>query len=351
MVILEAGLFEVPKFHVPEGDTLEIITYPYTPIQDLIDRIRPATLLLTTVLPLTAEVLSEENCPNLKLIQVLGTGYDKVDVVAAKKRGITVQNTPGGNVDSVAEHALALYFNVRRSSTMIAIKTSVHDLWMKEKSLVPHLKDSKGNPPLSLREEVACIIGFGAVGRRIAELVTALGMKVCVAERSKGPGGASNITVGETSDSDIKFISAAELAAKTDVPRTPLSAALQSSTTVFLACPLTTENSNLIGSTALSLMKPCSIIINVARGGVVDEQALAKALVAKQIAGAGADVFVHEPSSKELSPLLALDPGSVNFVASPHLAWFSEQTMINLRRILVESVDSFMAGKPVHVVS
>jgi lactate dehydrogenase-like 2-hydroxyacid dehydrogenase len=343
IVFIETMNLPMPTFTPPPGVEITVTAYPYTAPEDMAERIRPATIILSTTRPFTPELLDPKVSPNLELIQILGTGVDHIHLGAAKARGITVQNVPGANIQSVSEHAIALYFAARRNVIEMSART-MDGQWI-QGSLSRHMVDSAGKMPPGLHDEVACILGFGGVGSRIAGMVKALGMKVCTPTR------ADNTTLATaTDDEEPKFLEMEHITNPSTAPRTPFRSALKAATVVFVSCPLNEKTRDLISTQALDLMKPSTVIINVGRGGIVNEVALAKALQEKKIAGAGFDVFVEEPADRNISPLLALDPMTVNFIASPHLAWFSGQTLKNMGIILVDSVESWMRGEPKNVV-
>lgn len=270
----------------------------------------------------------------------MATGTDCVDKAAAAARGITVCNCPGTNVESVSEHALGLYFATRRRLVELSVATRDVDVpggpgrdseWKMKGSL----RGRVGNPPLTCCDETVGIIGYGAVGKRIHTLARALGMNVLVAER-------------KTSTS-------------TSTPRpgrTSFEATLRKSTVLILCLPRSPETLNLISTPEFQSMASSSspqsqnqtILINVARGGIVDEQALLDALKGGLISGAATDVYAIEPAGRGDSPLLSAEADGLNLVLTPHLAWLAERTLRNLQDSVKRVVEGWYGGEVVNVV-
>jgi lactate dehydrogenase-like 2-hydroxyacid dehydrogenase len=341
IVALEGIHMLIPDFEIPVPHTADQIVHHFTQTEDIPARIHDATIIVTTSRKITAEILDPAVTPKLQLIAQLGTGTDNIDLEACKKRGITVCNTPGGNVEAVAEHALALYFSTRRSIPLVHSRTKAGE-WKAKRSITGYMRDGAGMPPLTCRDEVCGIIGYGDIGQLVAQMAKGLGMKVLVADRKAFANGSGTGTFLESADipTDIDLV---------NPKRTPFADVLRSATVLMLSCRLTPETRNLISTTELAQMQSSAVIINVARGEIIDEAALAFALQEKRIAGAATDVFAREPSDSEDSPLLAL-PDDVHFIATPHVAWFSELTMKNLTILLKENVEGFLKGEPKHVV-
>lgn len=334
----------IPHFEVTPPHTATQIVHHFTQPADIPERIRDATIIITTTSKISSDILDPDVTPKLQLIAQLATGTDNIDVETCKKRGITVSNTPGGNIDTVAEHALALYFATRRSVPIMHSRTVMGE-WKAKKSITGYMRDGAGMPPLTCGDEICGIIGYGRVGRRIAALVKGLGMKVLVVDR-KAPVASLDSAEPPTSAEMADIPSVTDL---NNPLRASLATVLRFATVLMVACPLTTETRNLISTAEFAKMRKSMVLINVARGGVVNEAALATALKEKLIAGAAADVFVREPADLEDSPLLGL-PDDIHFIASPHVAWFSERTMTNLARLLKENVEGFIKGEPKNVV-
>ncbi|KAL4950281.1 D-isomer specific 2-hydroxyacid dehydrogenase [Aspergillus filifer] len=280
---------------------------------EIIHRLRDATIAITTIIPITPAVLHQ--CPKLQAVLVMATGVEWVDVSAYKEKGVRVINCPGANVQSVSEHAIALYFASRRKVVELHNAMASSDEYVERRSLAHRFT---GGAPHTTLQEIVAVIGYGAVGRRIESVVRALGMQVLVAER-KGVMG-TDVREGRVS----------------------FEVAIQHATVVMVCASKTTETVGLIGEEELHFMRKDALIINVARGGIVHEPSLVKALREGWIAGAATDVYESEPPVKGDSVLL--EEGIPNLILSPHIAWFSESTIRNLQDLLVEGVEGFVEG-------
>jgi glycerate dehydrogenase len=263
--------------------------------------------------PLRAPEIAQ--LPNLKMIAVAATGTDNVDLAACRERGIVVSNIRDYSLVSVPEHCFALILTVRRNlRAYVADVEAGH--W--ERSTRFCLLD---HPIGDLAGSRLGIVGYGALGRRVAQIGRAFGMEIAVTSRSP------------VSDTDVLALPLDELLATSDV--------------VSLHLPLAGQTRHMIGARELACMKKSSILINTARGGLVDEQALAEALTNGVIAGAGFDVLSKEPPVPE-NPLLRLR--LPNFVLTPHVAWASGGAMQTLADMLVDNIEAFVAGNPKNVV-
>jgi len=284
-------------------DVRTYTTRPSTPAE-LADRIGESDIVINirSTSRFTAEVL--EKCPALRLISIWGTGTDNVDLVAAAGRGIRVTNTPGVSAVAVAEHTLALIMAVARR--IVQVDREVRQgQW--PRGMVTQL-----------RGKTLGLIGTGAIGREVARLGAGIGMRVIA------------WTFHPRGD-------AAEWVAFDDVFR--------QSDVVSIHVRLSAETSGLIGREQLELMKPAAILINTARGGVVKEPDLVRALSTNRIAGAGLDVFETEPLPGA-SPLFAMS----NVVLTPHAAGITPETTEAGLALAIENVLAFLAGKPKNVV-
>jgi glycerate dehydrogenase len=287
--------------------------YPATNPDDVVERLRGATIAITNKVPLRADALAR--LPDLKMIAVAATGTDNVDLAACRARGIVVANIRNYSLVSVPEHCFSLILAVRRN-----LRAYVADVeagrW--ERSTRFCLLD---HPIGDLAGSRLGIVGYGALGRRVAQIGRAFGMDVAVTSRSP--------------------------VADTDVTPLPLDELLATSDVVSLHLPLTEQTRHMIGARELAAMKPGAILINTARGGLVDEAALARALRDGTIAGAGFDVLSKEPPVPD-NPLLQLR--LPNFVLTPHVAWASGGAMQTLADMLVDNLEAWVAGKPINVV-
>ncbi|KAF2143969.1 uncharacterized protein K452DRAFT_296238 [Aplosporella prunicola CBS 121167] len=331
IVALEAIHSPLPEFKLPEPHTHTLTSYLRTSREDLHDRIRDATIIINVVHPLDSVALSEEITPHLQLIAVMGSGYDSVDLETCRRRGIRVTNCPHANVHTVAEHVIGMYFAARRRTVIMHERTmgtlGSGTEWKERATLAQYMR-VRGDAPLNCEDEILGIVGYGAIGKRIALLAGALGMKVIVAGRK----GEEAATEDRVSFADV----------------------LQKATVLVLCCPRTPETVNLMSDPEFKAMRPDALLINVSRGGIVDEAALLTALKTEQIAGAAADVFLKEPGEAgryASSPLLGSEAQGLNITVSPHVAWFGEKTMANYQRILRENIEGWVAGKEQNIVA
>lgn len=264
-----------------EGD--DVVCCPEGPDEPFFSELRDADVLWHVLHPIDAAVIDQ--APKLKLIQKIGVGVNTIDLEAARDREIAVCNMPGTNSRAVAEMTLLLILSTMRR--IVSIDKSVRDgQWL----LDDETKASFGE----IAGRTVGIIGFGEVPRILAPILTAMGARVIYTCRNRKPG-------------SYDYVSLDELLAESDV--------------VTLHVPLTTETETMLDASKIERMKPGAILINTARGGLVDEQALFEALSGKRIAGAGLDVFMEEPVAAG-NPLLSLP----TVTATPHVAWLTAET-------------------------
>ena len=277
------------------------------------ERLNGATIAICNKVQLRGEALSR--LQKLQLIAVAATGVDNVDLAYCRSHDIAVCNTRGYAVNSLPEHALMLMLALRRN--LIAYRTDVKaGRWHEARQfcLLDH-------PIADLKGSTLGVVGFGTLGRSMAQLGRAIGMEVIVAERKNAPA----VRPDRVSFADV----------------------LRVSDVISLHCPLTEETKNLIGADELQQMKPGAILINTARGGLVDDHALLDALQSGRLAGAGIDVLRNEPP-REGNPLLDLD--LPNLIVTPHNAWASRQAMQTLADQLIDNLEGFVAGEPQNLV-
>jgi len=304
IVFLERNTFNVP-FRRP-AFAHEWSEFGETPPGEVVERLAPATIAICNKLPLRAETLSQ--LPKLKLIAVAATGVDNLDLAYCRSHNIAVCNTRGYAVNSLPEHALMLMLALRRN--LIAYRNDVKaGRWHEAKQfcLLDH-------PIGDLRGATLGIVGFGTLGKSMAQLGRAVGMEVIVAVRDDRAG---------------------------------FQEVLRRSDVLSLHCPLTEETKNLIGAEELAQMKPEAILINTARGGLIDDHALIEALKNRRLAGAGIDVLRNEPP-RDGNPLLEVD--LPNLIVTPHNAWASRQAMQTLADQLVDNLEAFVRGSPQNLV-
>ncbi|TIA14587.1 hypothetical protein D6C80_05601 [Aureobasidium pullulans] len=307
------GHIDLPPLRFPHTFEKHLSTSP----SELSSRIASATIAIATTTSFTKA--SFTHAPSLQLISCLGAGCDKFDLHAAEEAGVTVTNTPAQNTSTVAEHALSLYFAVKRKIVELDVFTKEGEKWSKQGMSV---MEFRGVMPRVCEEETVGIIGYGALGKRVEKMCKALDMNVLIAERK----GSSTTRPGRTSFEQV----------------------LRTSTTLFLTCPLDPSTHNMLSHHELTLLSPTSILINVGRGGIVNELALATSLKEGKLGGAGTDVFEHEPATRENCPLLAGDVP--NLVCTPHLAWFSDRTVVGTKECVRDTIEAFVRGEPANIV-
>jgi len=291
---------------------LDWIEYPKSTPAQVIERLQGATIAIVNKLPLPAAAV--DALKSLKMVAVSATGTNIVDLDACRQRGIVVSNIRGYADHTVPEHALALLLALSRN--LIAWRATVQaGRWQQSDQFC--LFD---HPIRDLHGAALGLIGSGSLGNGVARLAEAFGMRVLRAERK----GASVLRPGHTAFHEV----------------------LRQADAISLHCPLTPETQGLIGEAELRAMKPTALLINTARGGLVDEPALIRALQEGWIAGAGFDVITVEPpplGHPMLAPELLELP---NFLLTPHVAWSSRPAMQVLADQLIDNIEAFAAGQP-----
>ena len=260
-------------------------------------------VLWHVLLPLSAEMI--EAGTSLRLIQKIGIGVNTIDLDAARRRGIPVCNMPGTNTQAVAEAALLLMLGALRRAAEVDRTTRAGNGW----ALQTALQDDCGE----VAGRTVGLVGFGAVAQRLAPVLTAMGARVLYVSRTPKPK-----AVGE---------------------RAPLDRLLSESDIVSLHLPITPETEHLIDAAAIGRMKPGAVIVNTARGGLIDETELVAALRDGRIAAAGLDVYEAEPAPAT-NPLFAMD----NVIVAPHLAWLTRETIERSLAVALENCRRLAAG-------
>lgn len=288
--------------------------YPVTQPDEIAPRLRTATVAITNKVPLRAATLRQ--LPQLKMIAVAATGYDVIDVDFCRAHGIAVANIRNYAVHTVPEHAFALITALRRN--LLAYRRDVEQGRWQQVDQFCFFE----HPIRDLYGATIGIVGEGVLGQATAQIARAFGMRVLFADHAppRAPG----------------------------VVFTPFDEVLTQSDVISLHVPLTAETHNMIGLEQLRRMKRTAILINTARGGLVDEQALVQALTEGLIAGAGFDVLTTEPP-REGNPLLSLR--TPNFILTPHVAWASDGAMQFLADQLIDNIEAFMSGQPRNLVT
>ncbi len=297
------------------GQLADLIVYERTHVDLIAERAADAELVLTNKTPLSAETIA--NLPPLKYIGVLATGYNVVDVKAARARGITVTNVANYGSHSVAQLAFALVLELSHNVGLhnSAVKNGT---WSQNPDWCFWLK-----PQLELYGKIMGIVGFGRIGREVAKIAQAFGMGLVIANHG---------------NPDVSDFHGATVA--------PLEDFLRQADIVSLHCPLTPLTQNLISRERLALMKPNAFLVNTSRGQLIVEQDLVEALNSGRLAGAAVDVISSEPPRQD-NPLLS----AKNCIITPHMAWATKEARSRLMEIAVKNLDAFLAGQPVNVVS
>ncbi|KAF3763043.1 glycerate dehydrogenase, partial [Cryphonectria parasitica EP155] len=332
--------------------TYEALVYRNTHADkdDVVGRIREASIVVGTICRLTGEVLSQ--APYLKCVITHAVGTDHIDLEYCRKNNIQVMHSTNCNSETVAEHAIALYFATRRSlvkvhNTLTSSTPSHPNEWKVKGSMNAHMRDATGSPPRTCTQETAGIIGYGAVGKHIARLCSSLGMRVIISDRGTASttSPSSTPSASSTPATSSSTTTTTTAITTTTPPRLPFEQVLKTATILFLSLPRTPSTTNLISHPQLSLLAPHTILINVSRGGIVDEPAVLHALTARTIFGYGTDVFAVEPAGSEEDSVLLGGVGErLNLVMTAHLAWLSETTIQNQVRSLGENVRAFGEG-------
>ena len=288
------------------------VEHARTAPSQVVERLAGATIAITNKVPIDAASIAA--LPELKMIAISATGTNNVDLGACRERGIVVSNIRGYAGHTVPEHVMALLLALSRN--LVAWRESLQaGGWQRSEQFC--LFD---HPIRDLHGATLGLIGAGTLGNGVARLAEAFGMRVLRAERK----GAVVIRPGYTGFGEVLAVADA----------------------ISLHCPLTADTLNLIGESELQMMKPSALLINTARGGIVDEAALIRALKAGWIGGAGFDVITAEPppaGHPMLDPALLALP---NFLLTPHVAWSSRPAMQTLADQLIDNIEAFVAGAP-----
>ena len=292
----------------------EVVVYPRTAPEETIQRLQGADVALVNKVLITEEVLAA--CPDLKLICVLATGYNVVDCEAARRRGIPVCNVPDYSTNAVSQFTFSLLLEICNA-------IGHHDRVVHEGkwSACPNFC-FWDTPQMELAGKTMGIIGFGRIGRAVGRIAKAFGMEVLAYNRSRCPEGED---IGTYTDMDT-------LLSKSDV--------------VTLHLPMSDQTAGMVNGEFLGKMKDGAILLNTARGGLIDEQALHDALVSGKLRAAAADVADREPIPAD-SPLLT----APNMVITPHMAWAPLEARQRILNVTMASIDGYLAGKLINTVN
>jgi glycerate dehydrogenase len=292
----------------------DVTIYDRTPAEKIVERAAGAEIVYTNKTPMNREVIDQ--LPALKYIGVLATGYNIVDTEAAKEKGITVTNVPGYGTGAVAQMTFALLLELchhvqyHSDSVMQGGWSQSVDFCFWDYPLVELAGKTMG------------IIGFGNIGRKVADIATAFGMHII---------GNDNFKTDQSHRSNFQWADVNQLLAQSDV--------------VSIHCPLFPETKGLINKESLKLMKNSAFLLNTSRGPVIVDEDLAEALNSGTIAGAGIDVLSVEPPTND-NPLFS----AKNCIITPHIAWATKEARIRLMDITVNNLSAFINGNPVNVV-
>jgi len=297
----------IADLRIPDFDHVWV-EHPDSAPEDVADHLWRASLAITNKAPITRAVL--QSCPKLRLVAVAATGVNNVDLEACRELGIAVCNIRGYAEHTVPEHVFMLLLALRRQ--LLAWRASLRwGAWQRAERFC--LFDHEMH---DLHGSTLGLIGYGSVGAGVERLARAFGMQVLIAEHKD----ATSLRPGRVSFDEV----------------------LVRADQISLHTPLTEATRNLIGAREFGLMKRSAVLINTARGGVVDEAALLAALRGGRIAGAGFDVLSVEPP-REGNPLLDLD--LPNFLLTPHVAWSSREAMQSLADQLMDNIEAFVRGE------
>ena len=279
---------------------------------EAIARIADHDIVLINKVPITENILNA--CPNIKLISVQATGYNVVDTAACARRGIPVCNVPDYGTAAVAQFTLALMLelchNIGHHNQVVH-----QGKWCQSPTFC-----FWDTPQMELAGKTLGIIGFGRIGQAVAKLAKAFGMRIITHSRTR------------RESPDAEFVDMETLIRQSDF--------------ISLHCPLFPENAKMVNEEFIGKMKNGAFLINTARGGLVDEEALANALASGKLAGAAVDVVTEEPM-KEYNPLLT----APNCIITPHIAWAPKESRQRLLDCCVENIRAFIQGKPRNVVN
>lgn len=294
----------------------ELVVYDSTVPEELPSRIGDADALLCNKSPITRQVL--EACPHLRFIGLFATGYNNIDTVCARERGIVVSNAGSYSTDSVAQQVFA--YILHHANRVAAYDGFVQKGgWIASETFSPFVYDLK-----EIAGKTIGIFGFGSIGKKVAAIASAFGMSVLVCTRTERKEEAERY--------GARFVSFETLLSESDY--------------LTVHCPLTDATKGIFDESAFSGMKPGCFFINTSRGGVLKENALKDAVQSGHLSGAAVDVLTEEPMT-EACPLL----GIPNLVITPHIAWAPLETRRRLLSIVCENLRAFIAGRPIHVVS
>lgn len=298
----------------PIASLSEPVIYERSAKDELVERAKGAEIVLVNKVVLSRETLDQ--LPDLKYIGVMATGYNNVDVVAAKERGIIVTNVKAYGPASVAQHTFGLLLALANHLELHSQSVHAGD-WVSSKDFCYW-----NTPLIELAGKTFGLIGLGDIGSKVAKIAQALEMKTIAFRRNPE----------KTVEDGVEMVSLEELFSQSDV--------------ISLHCPLTEDTREIINKNSLAKMKSTSFLLNTGRGPLINERDLAEALSQGIIAGAGLDVLSTEPPTSD-NPLLS----APNCIITPHIAWASFEARKRLLKMVASNIEAFLEGKPINVVS
>lgn len=293
----------------------EVTIYDRTPAEQIVERIGDADVVLTNKGVLNREVL--QACKNLKFVGTLATGYNTIDIQAAKELGIVVSNVPAYGTNAVAQFTFALLLE-------ICNQVAVHNASVRAGEWTSNIDWCYWKTPLmELADKTMGVIGFGRIGQKVAEIAVAFGMNVLAYDEYQNPA---------LETEKIRYVSLDTLLSQADV--------------ITLHCPLFDSNVGMINKETIAKMKDGVIILNAARGPLVNEADLSDAIQSGKVYFAGMDVVSTEQIQPD-NPMLKTEHAFI----TPHIAWAPTETRARMMKIVAGNIEAFVAGKPVNVVN
>ena len=294
-----------------ESIASEVKVYDDTPQDKILERVQGYTVVVTKEIPVPGDIIRQFP-DSVKLICEAGTGYNNLDLEAAREKGIRVCNVPNYSTQRVAQTVLLLMLDLASSMT--------RQHRMLARGDHSNFTDRLSVDHIELNGKTLGVVGIGNIGREVIRVAQALDMKILATAHHQRP-----------DEDGIHYVPLKELLSESDF--------------ISLHCPLTDETRHMIDENAISLMKPGAYIINTARGALIDEKALIRALEEGRIAGAGLDVQETEPPAED-SPLYTLD----NVVLTPHMGWRGLETRRRLVDKVRQDIEAFCSGSPINVI-
>ncbi len=289
----------------------DVTVYPLTAPDEVCERVREAEVILCNKTPITAEVIAA--APQLRYVGLFATGYNNIDLAAARARGITVCNAGGYSTEAVAQHTFALLL-------ALANRVSEYEAFVQRGEWIESETFSKFVYPMTeLAGKTLGLIGFGSIGKAVARIARAFGLRVVCHTRTP------------QAEDGVEFVCFDELLRRSDI--------------VSVHCPLTEQTYRLFDAAAFAQMKDGAWLINTARGPIVDEVALRAVLANGKLGGAALDVLEVEPMRADC-PLI----GAPNCIITPHVAWAPQVTRARLLELVCENLQAYLAGTPQNVV-